>query len=275
MDDEVVAAYDAPFPVSESKAGARAFPLMLPTDPQMPGAAAGKRVLEALRADSRPKLHLWADSDPDHPVQGRRAVRRRDQRGAAREDRERLALPAGGRRRADRHAGSRPGSVTRVDRTQPQAPLGRVCSHGCDLESHSHERPALPTWTLLRPTPPCGVGRVGGDLHRPDRPDRGDRQADQLERHPRRHRARPRRPTCWPTSFRRIRTGPCRSSSWRQSGTLDYGRQREGGQGDDQVPGKTRRTSIKAVSPLSEQGLRRALEGQDDRLHLGDAERGA
>ena len=71
MDDEVAAAYEAPFPVSESKAGARAFPLMLPTDPQMPGAAAGKRVLEALRADSRPKLHLWADADPDHPVQGR------------------------------------------------------------------------------------------------------------------------------------------------------------------------------------------------------------
>ena len=67
MDEEVVAAYEAPFPVPESKAGARAFPLMLPTDPQMPGAAAGKRVLEALRADSRPKLHLWADADPIIP----------------------------------------------------------------------------------------------------------------------------------------------------------------------------------------------------------------
>jgi haloalkane dehalogenase len=29
----------------------------------MPGAAAGKRTLEALRTDPRPKLHLWADSD--------------------------------------------------------------------------------------------------------------------------------------------------------------------------------------------------------------------
>jgi haloalkane dehalogenase len=36
---------------------------MLPTSPDMPGAAAGKRTLEALRADTRPKLHLWADSD--------------------------------------------------------------------------------------------------------------------------------------------------------------------------------------------------------------------
>jgi haloalkane dehalogenase len=67
MDDETAAAYDAPFPEPAAKAGARAFPLMLPTSPQMPGAAAGKRVLEALRADTRPKLHLWADSDPIIP----------------------------------------------------------------------------------------------------------------------------------------------------------------------------------------------------------------
>jgi haloalkane dehalogenase len=62
--DEVAAAYDAPFPSPEAKAGARAFPLMLPTTPEMPGAAAGQRVLDALRADERPALTLWADSDP-------------------------------------------------------------------------------------------------------------------------------------------------------------------------------------------------------------------
>jgi haloalkane dehalogenase len=67
MSDEVAAAYDAPFPTPESKAGARAFPLMLPTSPDMPGAEAGKRTLEALRTDPRPKLHLWADSDPIIP----------------------------------------------------------------------------------------------------------------------------------------------------------------------------------------------------------------
>ena len=67
MSDEVAAAYDAPFSTPQSKAGTRAFPLMLPTSPQMPGAAAGKRVLEALRGDERPKLHLWADSDPIIP----------------------------------------------------------------------------------------------------------------------------------------------------------------------------------------------------------------
>ena len=67
--DEVIAAYDAPYPNAESKAGARAFPLMLPTTPEMPGAEAGQRVLEALRGDRRPKLVLWADSDPVLPLQ--------------------------------------------------------------------------------------------------------------------------------------------------------------------------------------------------------------
>jgi haloalkane dehalogenase len=65
--DEVIAAYDAPFPSVASKAGARAFPLMLPTSPEDPGAEMGQRVLEALRDDRRPTLMLWADSDPIIP----------------------------------------------------------------------------------------------------------------------------------------------------------------------------------------------------------------
>ncbi len=71
--DEVIAAYDAPFPNAAAKAGARAFPLILPTTPEMPGGAAGQRVLDALREDARPKLFLWADSDPVLPLEtGRR-----------------------------------------------------------------------------------------------------------------------------------------------------------------------------------------------------------
>ena len=66
--DAVVAAYDAPFPSVAAKAGARAFPLMIPRDPDEPGAAAGQRVLEALREDRRPTLMLWADSDPVLPL---------------------------------------------------------------------------------------------------------------------------------------------------------------------------------------------------------------
>jgi haloalkane dehalogenase len=69
MHDDVAAAYDAPFPTRESKAGARAFPLILPTSPEMPGAAAGKRALDALRGDERPTLVLWADSDPVLPFE--------------------------------------------------------------------------------------------------------------------------------------------------------------------------------------------------------------
>jgi haloalkane dehalogenase len=66
--DEVIAAYDAPFPDAASKAGARAFPLMIPLTPEAPGAAEGRRVLYALKADERPTLMLWADSDPVLPL---------------------------------------------------------------------------------------------------------------------------------------------------------------------------------------------------------------
>jgi haloalkane dehalogenase len=71
--DEIATAYDAPFPNPESKAGAKAFPPMIPLTPDAPGAAAGERVLAALREDTRPKLFLWADSDPVLPVETGRA----------------------------------------------------------------------------------------------------------------------------------------------------------------------------------------------------------
>src|SRR5438128_7466029 len=66
--DTVVAAYDAPFPSIPSKAGARAFPLLIPQSPDAPGAVAGQRVQEALHGDRRPALMLWADSDPVLPL---------------------------------------------------------------------------------------------------------------------------------------------------------------------------------------------------------------
>ena len=67
LPDEVVAAYDAPFPVAESKAGARAFPLMIPLTPDAPGAEAGQRTLEGVRDLDRPTLLLWAEQDPILP----------------------------------------------------------------------------------------------------------------------------------------------------------------------------------------------------------------
>jgi haloalkane dehalogenase len=66
--DEVIAAYDAPYPDAASKAGARAFPLLIPNAPDAPGAAAGQRVIDALAADRRPTLMLWGDSDPVLPL---------------------------------------------------------------------------------------------------------------------------------------------------------------------------------------------------------------
>jgi len=71
--DEVSAAYDAPFPTPESKAGAKAFPLLIPLAPDEPGAEAGQRVVDALRVDARPKLVLWADGDPVLPLENGRA----------------------------------------------------------------------------------------------------------------------------------------------------------------------------------------------------------
>ena len=66
--DEVIAAYDAPYPDATSKAGARAFPLLIPRAPDAPGAQAGQRVLAALREDRRPTLMMWGDSDPVLPL---------------------------------------------------------------------------------------------------------------------------------------------------------------------------------------------------------------
>jgi haloalkane dehalogenase len=66
--DEVAAAYDAPFPDPDSKAGPRAFPALIPLEPDAPGARTGREVLEALGTDGRPKLVLWGDSDPILPI---------------------------------------------------------------------------------------------------------------------------------------------------------------------------------------------------------------
>ena len=65
---DVVAAYEAPFPDADSKAGIRAFPQMVPMTPESPGAAAGQATAEYLSKDDRPSLLLWGDSDPALPL---------------------------------------------------------------------------------------------------------------------------------------------------------------------------------------------------------------
>ncbi|MCO5314885.1 MAG: haloalkane dehalogenase [Solirubrobacterales bacterium] len=68
LSPEVLAAYAAPFPDVGSKAGVRALPPLIPTTPDAPGADVGQATMEALLADRRPHLLLWADSDPALPL---------------------------------------------------------------------------------------------------------------------------------------------------------------------------------------------------------------
>jgi haloalkane dehalogenase len=60
---DVVAAYDAPFPDDTYKQGARQFPLLVPTAPDDPAAAANRAAWNALRHFERPFLCAFSDSD--------------------------------------------------------------------------------------------------------------------------------------------------------------------------------------------------------------------
>jgi haloalkane dehalogenase len=61
---EVVAAYDAPFPDDSYTAGARQFPMLVPTRPDDPAAAPNRRAWEALERFDRPFLCAFSDQDP-------------------------------------------------------------------------------------------------------------------------------------------------------------------------------------------------------------------
>jgi haloalkane dehalogenase len=63
LSDAVRAAYDAPFPTPESKAGALAFPELVPTEPEHPTAVAMNRVREALGSWEKPALVVWGADD--------------------------------------------------------------------------------------------------------------------------------------------------------------------------------------------------------------------
>jgi haloalkane dehalogenase len=64
---EVIAAYEAPFPTPESKAGAQQFPLLVPLTAEEDGVTEMLTVQDALSSWDKPALVAFSDSDPVFP----------------------------------------------------------------------------------------------------------------------------------------------------------------------------------------------------------------
>lgn len=59
-----IAAYDAPFPSPEYQAGARVFPMLVPTTPTDPSSAPNRKAWLALQQFTKPFLCCFSDQDP-------------------------------------------------------------------------------------------------------------------------------------------------------------------------------------------------------------------
>ncbi|EDY85731.1 haloalkane dehalogenase [gamma proteobacterium HTCC5015] len=64
FDKEIRRAYDAPFPSPAYKAGARAFPKLVPTRPDDPASEANRQAWEVLKRWEQPVLTCFSDGDP-------------------------------------------------------------------------------------------------------------------------------------------------------------------------------------------------------------------
>ena len=64
LGEDVVAAYDAPFPSSSYKAGARAFPKLVPTRPDDPASDANRAAWDVYRQWQKPFLTTFSNRDP-------------------------------------------------------------------------------------------------------------------------------------------------------------------------------------------------------------------
>ncbi|WP_435200992.1 haloalkane dehalogenase [Qipengyuania sp. 902] len=64
LSEAEIAAYDAPFPTEAHKAGARAFPSLVPVENGMPGVADNKAAWPTLAAYDKPFLTLFGEDDP-------------------------------------------------------------------------------------------------------------------------------------------------------------------------------------------------------------------
>jgi len=64
LSEDEMDAYRAPFPSDEYKAGARQFPMLVPTEPDNPASAANRAAWKVLMEWHKPALMCFSDADP-------------------------------------------------------------------------------------------------------------------------------------------------------------------------------------------------------------------